>query len=201
MSTIPNPAASALPGASAAIPVPFALQGWIDKNLPASLGAIGNREVFKGSDFIYQIIKGPNARNDFHIDPFDEIFHQMQGHIFVHVIEDGREKRIRIDEGQLFILPKNIYHSPRRPPGSLGLVIERPRKQTELDGIAWFCAHCSKKLHQVDFWCDDIERGLRDIIGAFNKDEVLRTCKECGTVLPDPTTIQNWDPAKIHEWG
>ena len=92
----------------------------------------------------------------------------MQGHIFVHIIEDDREKRIRIGEGQLFIMSKNIYHSPRRPPGSIGLVIERPRKQTELDGIAWFCAHCSKKLHQVDFWCDDIERSLRDNIGAFN---------------------------------
>ena len=27
---------------------PFSLDGWIARNLPASLGAIGNREVFKG---------------------------------------------------------------------------------------------------------------------------------------------------------
>ena len=185
----------------AAINMPFSLEAWIDQNLPASLGAIGNREVFKGSDFIYQIIKGPNARNDFHIDPFDEIFFQIHGHIFVHVIENGREKRVRINEGEVFLLPKNIYHSPRRPPGSVGLVIERPRKQDELDGIAWFCEKCANKLHQVDFWCDDIERGLRQIIGEFNADEALRTCKHCGTVLPDPTKIQNWDPARAHEWA
>ena len=181
--------------------LPFSQKDWIDKHLPQALGAIGNKEVFKGSDFIYQIIKGPNARNDFHIDPFDEIFYQLKGHIFVHVIEEGQEKRIRINEGEVFLLPKGIYHSPRRPPGSIGLVIERPRSPEELDGIAWFCPKCANKLHQVDFWCDDIEKGLKNVIQAFNADEELRTCKKCGTVLPDPTKINPWDPARIHEWG
>jgi 3-hydroxyanthranilate 3,4-dioxygenase len=172
--------------------LPFNLDHWIDENLPKSLGAIGNKEVFKGSDFIFQIIKGPNARNDFHIDPFDEIFYQLKGRIFVHVIEDARERRIRIEEGEVFILPKEIYHSPRRPPGSIGLVVERPRKKDELDGIAWFCPSCSTRLHEVRFWCDDIERGLKDEISAFNANLELRTCKSCGAVLPDPTTVDPW---------
>jgi 3-hydroxyanthranilate 3,4-dioxygenase len=172
--------------------LPFNLDHWIDENLPKSLGAIGNKEVFKGSDFIFQIIKGPNARNDFHIDPFDEIFYQLKGRIFVHVIEDARERRIRIEEGEVFILPKEIYHSPRRPPGSIGLVVERPRKKDELDGIAWFCPSCSTRLHEVRFWCDDIERGLKDEISAFNANLALRTCKSCGAVLPDPTTVDPW---------
>lgn len=183
------------------VTLPFDLQAWIDENLPKALGAIGNREVFKGSDFIFQIIKGPNARNDFHIDPFDEIFYQLRGHIFVHVIEEGKERRLRIEEGQVFLLPKQIYHSPRRPPDSIGLVIERPRARDELDGIAWFCPRCAGKLHQVDFWCQDIERGLRDVIQTFNADEALRTCTRCGAVLPDPTTIAQWDPAKLAEWS
>ena len=179
----------------------FSLAGWIEQNLPHALGAIGNKEVFKGSDFIFQIIKGPNARNDFHIDPFDEIFYQLTGHIFVHMIEDGRERRVRINEGEVFILPKQMYHSPRRPPGSVGLVIERPRQPSELDGIAWFCPACSHRLRQVDFWCDDIERGLRDVIAAFNADSDARTCKDCGAVLPDPTSINPWDPTRQAEWA
>ncbi|HUZ71642.1 MAG TPA: 3-hydroxyanthranilate 3,4-dioxygenase [Stellaceae bacterium] len=174
------------------IPLPFSLESWIEANLPRALGAVGNKEVFKGSDFIFQIIKGPNARNDFHIDPFDEIFYQLHGHIFLHVIEDGTEKRLRIGEGEVFILPKNVYHSPRRPPGSVGLVVERPRRHDELDGIAWFCPACANKLHQVDFWCDDIEKGLRDVIAGFNADLALRTCKKCDAVLPDPTTGDPW---------
>jgi 3-hydroxyanthranilate 3,4-dioxygenase len=183
------------------IDLPFGLQSWIDLNLPDALGAIGNKEVFKHSDFIFQIIKGPNARNDFHIDPWDEIFYQIHGHIFVHVIDDGREKRVRIGEGEIFLLPKNTYHSPRRPPGSVGLVIERPRRAEELDGIAWFCPSCGNKLHQADFWCDDIEKGLRDVIGAFNANEKLRTCGKCWTVLPDPTKIVHWDLARAADWA
>ncbi len=183
--------------------LPFKLDAWIEEHMPSSLGAIGNREVFRDSDFIFQIIKGPNARNDFHIDPFDEIFYQFKGHIFLHVIEDGKEKRLRIGEGELFLLPKNVYHSPRRSPGSIGLVVERPRRNVkeEEDGIAWFCPKCSNKLDQIDFWCDDIERGLREIIGAFNKDVDRRTCKKCGTVLPDPTSYNHWDPARAAEWA
>ncbi|HXQ53184.1 MAG TPA: 3-hydroxyanthranilate 3,4-dioxygenase [Stellaceae bacterium] len=172
--------------------LPFSLERWIEETMPRALGAIGNKEVFKGSDFIFQIIKGPNARNDFHIDPFDEIFYQLKGQIFLHVIEDGKERRLTIDEGEVFILPKHIYHSPRRPPGTVGLVLERPRKPDELDGIAWFCPSCSNRLHHIDFWCDDIERGLRDIISAFNADLALRTCKSCGAVLPDPTSFDPW---------
>ena len=63
------------------IPGPFDLDAWTEQHLPTSQGAIGNREVFKKSDFIFQVIKGPNARNDFHIDPWDEIFYQLSGHI------------------------------------------------------------------------------------------------------------------------
>ena len=173
---------------------PFGLQDWIDKNLPASLGAIGNKEVFKHSDFIFQIIKGPNARNDFHIDPFDEIFFQIKGHIFLHFIDaDGKEQKARIGEGEVFLLPKNVYHSPRRPPGSIGLVIERPRKPGELDGVAWFCERCSNRLDQVDFYCADIGVGIKEIVDAFNADETRRTCKRCDSVLPDPTKIRHWD--------
>lgn len=171
----------------------FNLEAWTEKNLPASLGAIGNREIFKNSDFILQVIKGPNARNDFHIDPWDEVFYQMHGHIFVYTMHDGKETRHRINEGEMFFLPKNVFHSPRRPPGSVGLVIERPRAKGEEDGIAWFCENCGNMLHSVYFWCEDIEVTLKQYVVEFNASEQLRTCKKCGTVLPDPTRTPQWD--------
>lgn len=175
------------------LPAPaFNLDAWIELHLPSSRGAIGNREVFKGSDFIFQIIKGPNARNDFHIDPFDEIFYQFEGHIFVDTIEHGKRVRHRINQGEVFLLPKNVYHSPRRPPGSLGLVIERPRSPKEEDGIAWFCENCGQMLHSVTFWCDDIETVLKQHVEGYNKNPMLRTCKQCGTVQDDPTTVPQW---------
>ena len=166
---------------------PFSQQAWIERNLPRAIGAISNREIFKGSDFIYQIIRGPNARNDFHLDPYDEIFYQLQGDIAVHVMEEGRERRIAVKEGEVFLLPKGVYHSPRRPAGTLGLVVERPRRSHELDALAWFCPKCAHKLHEVSFWCDDIEQVLGKRVNEFNTDLALRTCEQCGTVLPDPT--------------
>ncbi|HEX7053082.1 MAG TPA: 3-hydroxyanthranilate 3,4-dioxygenase [Burkholderiales bacterium] len=166
---------------------PFSQKDWIEKNLPHALGAIGNKEMFRGSDFIYQVIRGPNARNDFHLDPFDEIFYQLQGGIAVHVMEEGRERVIPVKEGEVFLLPRGVYHSPRRPAGTLGLVLERPRKRDELDAVAWFCARCANKLHEVRFWCEDIEQVLAKVVKAFNADLALRTCKRCGAVLPDPT--------------
>lgn len=166
---------------------PFSQKDWIEKNLPRATGAIGNKEIFRGSDFIWQIIRGPNARNDFHLDPFDEIFYQLQGDIAVHVMEEGRERVVPVREGEVFLLPKGVYHSPRRPANTLGLVVERPRGQDELDAIAWFCPACANKLHEVRFWCDDIEHVLGKVVKAFNADLALRTCGKCGTVLPDPT--------------
>lgn len=171
---------------------PFSLEAWTEENLPSALGAIGNREIFKNSDFILQVIKGPNARNDFHIDPWDEIFYQLHGHIFVHTIEDGKEIKHRIDEGAMFFLPKNVFHSPRRPPGSVGMVIERPRLEGEEDGIAWFCENCGHMLHSVYFWCEDIEVTLKSHVEAFNASEDLRTCDRCAHVLPDPTRTPQW---------
>lgn len=44
-----------------ALEVPFGREAWIEQHLPASLGALGNREIFRKTDFIPQAIKGPNA--------------------------------------------------------------------------------------------------------------------------------------------
>lgn len=173
---------------------PFNQNDWIEENLPRALGAIGNKEVFRGSDFIYQVIKGPNARNDFHLDPFDEIFYQLRGDIVVHVMEEGRERKIPVKEGEVFLLPRGVYHSPRRPADTLGLVLERPRKPEELDAIAWFCPSCAHKLHEVSFWCDDIEQVLGRVVKQFNADLSLRTCGKCGAVLPDPTLNRGQTP-------
>jgi 3-hydroxyanthranilate 3,4-dioxygenase len=175
------------------IPNAFNLAAWTEEHLPTAQGALGNREVFKNSDFIFQIIKGPNARNDFHIDPFDEIFYQLKGHIFVETIEDGKVVRHRVNEGEIFLLPKNTFHSPLRPPGSIGAVVERPRGPGEEDGIAWFCKKCDNMLHSAYFWCEDIEVTLKKHVQEFNASEHLRTCKVCGEVLDDPTKVPQWE--------
>lgn len=173
--------------------LPFNLDQWISREMPGEMGSVGNKEVFKNSDFIFMIVKGPNARNDYHIDPYDEVFYQLKGTVRVGLIGgDGTPTVVEIQEGDVLLVSANTPHSPRRPPGTLGLVVERPRVHGEEDGIVWYCERCGKKLHEVYLLCEDIETQLKAVLDAFNADQQLRTCKHCGAVLPDPTVQPPW---------
>jgi len=73
------------------------------------------------------------------------------------------------------------------PAGTIGLVIERRRKASELDAVVWFCEKCHNTLHRVEYWRDNRAMKIKEIAAAFNADKELRTCKQCGAMLPDPT--------------
>jgi len=165
---------------------PIHLMQWIRENPHFFQPPVANREVFPESEFIFQIIRGPNARNDFHVDPGDEIFYQLRGDITLTVIEGGRRRDLRIREGEVLLCRAWTPHCPIRPPDTWGLVIERKRRPDELDRLAWFCERCQARLHEVSFSCADIETELKAIIQTFNASEALRTCRACGAVLPVP---------------
>jgi len=100
--------------------LPFNLNAWINENLPRPLGGIGNKDVFEeDTDMIFQIIKGPNARNDFHICPSDEIFYQLKGDMTLLYLDENGERHheVQIREGDVFLLPRLVPHSPQRPGG------------------------------------------------------------------------------------
>ncbi|HEX6512894.1 MAG TPA: 3-hydroxyanthranilate 3,4-dioxygenase [Chloroflexota bacterium] len=164
----------------------FNLRQWIDDNKAAFSGPVANKEVFPQSEFIFQVIRGPNARNDFHVDPGDEIFFQLEGTIRVDVIEGGRRKQNVLHQGDVLLVPAGVPHSPLRPAGSWGLVVERKRRPGELDGILWFCERCDAKLYERSFRCDDIEKEIRAAIDEFYGSQEHRTCAHCGAVVDKP---------------
>ena len=130
--------------------VPLHLMRWIEEHRGHFSGPVANKEVFPESEFIYQIIRGPNARNDFHIDPGDEIFCQLKGDITVRCIDaDGTMRDVRVREGEVMLCRAGTPHCPIRPADTWGLVIERKRRADELDRLAWFCERCGGKLHEV----------------------------------------------------
>ena len=51
------------------------------------------------------------------------------------ILEQGKRKNVPIREGEVFLLPARVPHSPQRGPGTIGLVAERKRKAEELDGL------------------------------------------------------------------
>ena len=166
---------------------PLHLMRWIADNPQLFKPPVANKEVFPESEFIFMVIRGPNARNDFHIDPGDEIFYQLRGDITVEFIDaDGKRQTAPVREGEVFLCPAGTPHCPVRPPDTWGLVIERKRRADELDRLAWFCDRCQGKLHEVAFSCENIETQLKEAIDRFNGDERLRTCRRCGAVLAVP---------------
>lgn len=172
---------------------PFHLMEWIAQSMSGDMGPVGNKEVFRQSDFIFMIVKGPNKRNDFHIDPYDEIFVQLKGTIYVkYRDDDGHLQTAEVKEGEVMIITAMTPHCPIRPPDTMGLVIERPRVPGEKDGIVWYCDACGHTLHELEIDCQDIETQLKAALDAFNADTAQRTCPHCGSLFPDPAQQPPW---------
>jgi len=171
-----------------AIPKPFNFQKWIDENRHLLKPPVGNKQVFHANDdFIVMVVGGPNSRKDYHYEEGEELFFQVEGDITVKIIEDGKPVDIHIREGEMFLLPPRVPHSPRRGPNTVGLVIERYRKPGEKDGFLWYCENCSAKMHETYFDLTDIETQLPKVMSEFYGSEELRTCKSCGTVMQKPS--------------
>jgi 3-hydroxyanthranilate 3,4-dioxygenase len=162
------------------------LKGWIEENRSLLKPPLGNKLVFENSDFIIMVIGGPNARTDYHVDSAEEFFYQVEGDITLKIFQDGKHQAVPIKEGEIFLLPANIPHSPRRPAGTVGLVIEYKRESGEKDGFIWFCEGCGEKLYEEYFFLTDIVKQFPPIFERFYQSEKHSTCQKCGKRLQAP---------------
>jgi len=167
---------------------PIHLTRWIEEHRDQLKPPIGNKVLYKDSEFIIMIVGGPNARTDFHISDSEEFFYMLEGDMVLRVEEDGKLKDIPIKEGEVFLLSARTPHSPQRTAGSIGLVIERTRREGELDGVRWYCENCQHVLYEEFFVLHDIVEQLREIVEKFNKTKALHTCANCGEVAQTPST-------------
>ena len=134
-----------------ALPKPFNFQAWIDAHAHLLKPPVGNKLVFEDSGMIVQVVGGPNQRVDFHDDPVEEFFYQLKGDMILKVVVDGRIEDVRIREGDVFMLPAHVRHSPQRPvAGSVGLVVEGARTPDAKDGFEWFCFSCGGLVHRIE---------------------------------------------------
>lgn len=159
---------------------------WIDEHRHLLKPPVGNRQVFENAEFIVMVVGGPNARKDYHYNEGEEFFYQLEGDITLKVMDNGVPRDIAIREGDVFLLPARVPHSPQRPSGTIGLVIERKRREGELDGCFWFCESCGEKLHEEYFPMANIVTQLPEIMNAFYASEEKRRCGSCGAVMLPP---------------
>ena len=165
--------------------MPFNLQKWIEENRDLLKPPVGNKNLYvEAGDFIVMVVGGPNARKDYHYNESEELFYQIEGDITVRIQQDGKPKDIIIREGEMFLLPANIPHSPMRGENTVGLVIELVRKGRDLeDGLMWFCDSCNHSLKTYKFKLDNIEKDFISRFKEYYKSEKMRTCDKCGDVM------------------
>ena len=68
---------------------PIDFQKFIDDHRHLLRPPVGNHEVYVDHEFIVMIVGGPNSRTDYHVDPGEEIFFQVEGDMTVRIIDDG----------------------------------------------------------------------------------------------------------------
>ena len=168
------------------ISAPFNLRLWIDQHRHLLKPPVGNKLLFQDTDFIVMAVGGPNSRQDFHHDPGEELFYQIEGDVVLRLVQDGGITDVPIREGELFLLPSEVPHSPQRPAGTVGIVVERRRRGDELDGFSWHCEHCANRLYHERVRVSNIETQLPAVFQRFFSNLGHRTCKACGTVMAPP---------------
>jgi 3-hydroxyanthranilate 3,4-dioxygenase len=162
------------------------LKQWIEENRHLLKPPVGNKMVWKDGAFIVMVVGGPNSRKDYHYNETPEFYYQVEGDITVGIQQDGKPVDIHIKEGEIFCLPGNTPHQPRRGPGTIGLVIEQVRTSEEIDACEWYCEQCNTPLYRETFFCGNIETDLPRIFNHFYSNGALRTCKACGHVMIPP---------------
>ena len=165
---------------------PIDFKNWIEENRHLLKPPVGNKVVYKDTELIIMVVGGPNTRKDYHIDKGEEFFYQLKGNMVLRIMKSGKLEDIHIKEGEIFLLPPKIPHSPQRFEDTVGLVVERKRHADELDGFQWYCDECNALLYEKYISLTDIVAQLPPLFEAFWEDEDSRTCKECNAYLEKP---------------
>jgi 3-hydroxyanthranilate 3,4-dioxygenase len=169
---------------------PLNFKAWIEENRHLLKPPVGNKVVWNDTDFIVMVVGGPNSRKDYHYNETPEFFYQIEGDIVLKIIDNGTPKDVHIKEGDIYVLPPKVPHSPQRGANTVGLVIEYKRPEGMKDALLWFCESCTTKLYEEDFTLDNIETDMPKIFDKYYGDEGKRVCPNCGALMQPPKKVQ-----------
>ena len=169
---------------------PLNFKTWIEENRHLLKPPVGNKVVWKDTDFIVMVVGGPNNRKDYHYNETAEFFYQIEGDIVLKIIDKGTPKDVHIKEGDIYLLPPKVPHSPQRGANTVGLVIEYKRPKGMRDALLWFCENCVTKLYEEDFTLKNIETDMPGIFDRYYGDEEKRTCPNCGNIMEPPKKVK-----------
>jgi 3-hydroxyanthranilate 3,4-dioxygenase len=175
------------------------LQKWIRDNRKFLTPPVANRQLFTDAgDVIVFVSGGPNTRNDYHVNPTEELFYQLKGNIAVRVrpLDGSKPHDVVIKEGEMLLLPRWVPHRPQRPAGTVGLICEFPRGvdadgRPQMDGLRWYCPKCDHMVHEAKWVLRKIDEDLKIIMeGFWGGPAENRTCRQCGFVIERAGAIE-----------
>ena len=149
---------------------PFNLGDWVEEHSEELKPPIGNIQLFKGQweNLLSMIVGGPNFRPDYHDDPGEELFIQIKGDLTLKLLDPVTRERTTqiVREGEIFLLPSHVRHSPQRPEGCIGLVVERLRQPGEVDALEWYDDE-GRLEFRGEFYIKNIEKDLATVQAAW----------------------------------
>eukprot|EP00095_Tigriopus_kingsejongensis_P006083 maker-scaffold712_size108441-snap-gene-0.30 protein:Tk06083 transcript:maker-scaffold712_size108441-snap-gene-0.30-mRNA-1 annotation:"3-hydroxyanthranilate -dioxygenase" len=157
-------------------PVPHNVGSWLNENEKFFLPPVCNKMMHNTQLKVFYV-GGPNQRKDYHLEEGEELFYMRKGNMCLKILEHGSFRDVHIREGEVFLLPGKIPHSPQREANTVGLVIERERLQDkETDGLRYYLDDGSTNaLFERWFFCQDLGSQLGPIITEFFASEEHKT--------------------------
>ncbi|XP_063569519.1 3-hydroxyanthranilate 3,4-dioxygenase isoform X3 [Pongo abelii] len=152
------------------------VRAWVEENRGSFQPPVCNKLMHQ-EQLKVMFVGGPNTRKDYHI-------------------EEGEE---------IFLLPARVPHSPQRFANTVGLVVERRRLETELDGLRYYVGDTMDVLFEKWFYCKDLSTQLAPIIQEFFSSEQYRTGKPIPDQLlkepPFPLSTRSiMEPMSLDAW-
>ncbi|XP_014689194.2 3-hydroxyanthranilate 3,4-dioxygenase isoform X3 [Equus asinus] len=177
---------------------------WVEENRASFLPPVCNKLLHQ-KQLKIMFVGGPNTRKDYHIEEGEEVFYQLEGDMVLRVLERGKHRDVIIRQGEIFLLPARVPHSPQRFANTVGLVIERKRLKTELDGLRYYVGDTTDVLFEKWFYCEDLGTQLAPIIQEFFSSEQHRTGKpNPNQLLKEPpfplSTRSVMEPMSLEAW-
>ena len=160
-----------------ALPLPLNLTNWIDEHRDDLKPPAGGKTIWTDTDFIVTVVGGPNDRRDYHENCREEFYFQLKGDMTLRVIDAGEPRDIPIREGEIYLLPPLVLHSPQRKADTVGLIVERSREQGVIDAFEWFCESCGARVHRREIQVAGLEQGVNQVIEEYDSNPELRTCR------------------------
>ena len=177
-------AAAIQPTEQASGPTSFDLMKWIAENPDKLKPPLGAKTIFREDDVMVTVVGGPNARTDYHINQTEEFFFQLKGNVKVRIQHQGKPHDVILPEGSIYLLPANTPHAPMRGPDTVGLIVERIRKNGMTDTHRWYCENCNNVLFEKTVFIELLERDMPPVFEAYYGDPEHQHCKQCGHVNP-----------------